>query len=74
MGRIQCQYPLYIARRSILAEKIVREAHKRTIHGGVIPTMNVNAEEFWPRQNASEIARIRITDLANDGMEEPLNK
>ena len=38
------------------------------------PTMNVNAEEFWPRRNASEIARIRIIDLANDGMEEPLNE
>ena len=66
MGRIQGQCPLYIARRSILAENIVREAHKRTMHGGVIPTVNVNAEEFWPRRNASEIARIRITDLAKN--------
>ena len=38
------------------------------------PTMNANAEEFRPRRNASEIARIRIIDLANDGMEEPLNE
>ena len=30
------------------------------------PTMNVNAEEFRPRRNAS--------DLANDGMEEPLSE
>ena len=36
MGRIQGQYPLYIPRRSILAEKIVHETHKRTMHGGVI--------------------------------------
>ena len=36
MGKIQGQYPLYIPRRSILAEKIVNEAHKKTMHGGVI--------------------------------------
>ena len=36
--------------------------------------MNVNAEEFRPRRNASEIARIMITELANDEMEELLNK
>ena len=38
------------------------------------PTMNVNAEKFRLRRNASEIARIKITDLANGGMEEPLNE
>ena len=38
------------------------------------PTMDVNAEEFRPRRNASEIARIMITELANDEMEELLNK
>ena len=38
------------------------------------PSMNVNAEEFRPRRNASEIARIMITELANDEMEELLNK
>ena len=38
------------------------------------PTMNVNAEESRPRRNVSEIGRIRIIDLANDGMEEPLKE
>ena len=38
------------------------------------PSMNVNAEEFRPRRNASEIARIMITELANDEMEELLSK
>ena len=33
------------------------------------PIMNVSAEEFRPRRNASEIARIRVIDLA-----EPLNE
>ena len=47
MGRIQGQYPLYIPRRSILAEKIVHEAHKRTMHGGVISTMAAVRENYW---------------------------
>ena len=38
------------------------------------PTINVNAEEFQPRRNASEIARISIIDLVNDRMEESLNE
>ena len=38
------------------------------------PPMNVNAEEFRPRRKAPEISGIRITDLANHRMEEPLNK
>ena len=36
--------------------------------------MNVNTGEFWSRRNASEIAQIRIIDLANDGMEELLSE
>ena len=47
MGRIQGQYPLHITRRSILAEKIVHEAHKRTMHGGVISTMAAVRENYW---------------------------
>ena len=47
MGRIQGQYPLYIPRRSILAEKIVHEAHKRTMHGGVILTMAAVRQNYW---------------------------
>ena len=34
-GRIQGDYPIYIPKDSLLAEKIVQEAHIRTIHGGV---------------------------------------
>ena len=47
MGRIQGQYPLYIPQRSILAEKIVHEAHKRTMHGGVILTMAPVRQNYW---------------------------
>ena len=47
MRGIQGRYPLYIPRRSILAEKIVHEAHRRTMHGGVISTMAAVRENYW---------------------------
>ena len=34
-GRIQGDYPVFIPNKSLLAEKIVEEAHLQTIHGGV---------------------------------------
>ena len=47
MGRIQDHCPVYIPQRSILAEKIVHEAHKRTMHGGVISTKAAVTENYW---------------------------
>ena len=38
-GRIQGDYPIYIPKDSLLAEKIVQEAHIRPVHGGVSLTM-----------------------------------
>ena len=38
-GRIQGDYPIYIPKDSLPAEKIVQEAHIQTIHGGVSLTM-----------------------------------
>ena len=39
--------PLYIPRRSILAQKIVHEAHKRAMHGRVISTVAAVRENNW---------------------------
>ena len=39
-GRIHGHYPLFIPRNSMLAEKIVEDAHNRTLHGGVSLTMS----------------------------------
>ena len=41
------QYALFIPWRSILAVKIVHEAHKRTMNGGVISTMAALREKYW---------------------------
>ena len=37
-------------------------------------TMNAEAEEFRPRRDANEIARVRINDLANDDRKGPFNE
>ena len=33
-GRIQVSYPIYLPKESLLTEKIIRAAHKKTMHGG----------------------------------------
>ena len=38
-GRIQEDYPVFIPNKSVLAEKLVEEAHLQTIHVGVTLTM-----------------------------------
>ena len=36
--------------------------------------MNSEAQEFWPKSNASGIARVRTNDLANNDREGPLGE
>ena len=38
-ARIQGDYPIYIPKDSLLAEKIMQQAHIRTIYGGVSLTI-----------------------------------
>ena len=46
-GRIQGEYPVYLPDTSLYAEKIVEEAHRLTLHGGVGLTMAKVRETFW---------------------------
>ena len=46
-GRKQGDYPVYIPKDSLLAEKIVQEAHIRTIHGGVSLTIGEVRKNYW---------------------------
>ena len=74
-GRIQGYYPIYIPKDSLLAEKIVQEAHIRTIHGGVILTMGEVRKNYWIpklpglakkiRSNCFGCKRFQKTVLAN---------
>ena len=36
--------------------------------------MKAEGEEFRQKSNASEVARVRINDLANDDRERPFNE
>ena len=46
-GRLQGDYPIYIPDSTILAEKIVQQAHNATLHRGVGLTMARIRERFW---------------------------
>ena len=46
-GRIQGDYPTYIPPKSLLAEKMVQDAHVLSLHGGVGLTMSSLRQAYW---------------------------
>ena len=46
-GRIQGEYLIFIPDSSLLGEKLVEQAHKITLHGGLTLTMAKIREKFW---------------------------
>ena len=58
-GRIQGHYPVFIPRDSLLAEKIVQDAHLRTIHGGVNMTMAEVRQYYWIPKLRSLVKKVR---------------
>ena len=46
-GRIQGRYPIYLPDDSIFTEKLLRNAHLRTLHGGLGLTMAEVREKYW---------------------------
>jgi len=46
-GRIQGDYPIFIPKESVLSEKLIEEAHKKTIHVGVTLTMTKLRSDYW---------------------------
>ena len=58
-GRIQGEFPIYIPNDSLLAEKIVQDAHIRTIHGGVSLTMAEVRRLYWIPKLRSLVKKIR---------------
>ncbi|PFX28395.1 Pro-Pol polyprotein [Stylophora pistillata] len=48
-GRIQGDYPIYLPEFHPFAEKMVADAHIRTLHGGVSLTMAKIRERYWVR-------------------------
>ena len=46
-GKIQGEYPVYIPAKHVLSEMVVKQAHLRTVHGGVGLIMSKVHEEHW---------------------------
>jgi hypothetical protein len=46
-GRIQGEYPVYLPAKHVLSEVVVKQAHAKTLHGGVGLIMSKVREEYW---------------------------
>eukprot|EP00794_Sanderia_malayensis_P016265 gene16265-biopygen13818 len=46
-GRIQGVYPVYLPMNRVFSEKLVMDAHLRTLHGGVGLTMTEVRRQYW---------------------------
>ncbi|XP_048580704.1 uncharacterized protein LOC116619237 isoform X2 [Nematostella vectensis] len=58
-GRVQGQYPVYLPHVHIYTQRIVEEAHLRTIHGGVGLTMAKVREDFWVPRLRQLVRKVR---------------
>jgi hypothetical protein len=45
-GRIQGEYPVYLPAKHVLSEMVVKQAHTKTLHGGVGLIMSKVREEY----------------------------
>ena len=58
-GRIQGEYPIYVPDSHILAQKIVEEAHRLTLHGGIGMTMTEVRRRYWIPRLRRLVRKIR---------------
>ena len=59
-GRIEGSHPVFIPPDSLLAEKLIFQAHKNTLHGGVVLTMTKVRSNYWipaPRKLTKSVVR-----------------
>ena len=64
--RIQGDYPMYIPEYSLLVEKIVQEAHIRTINGEVSLTMAKVRKNYWIPKLRGLAKKIRNNLVVKD--------
>ena len=64
-GRIQGVYPLYLPDSHPYTEKLVEEAHLRTLHGGVALTMVHVRNNHWVPRLRQLIKRVRSSCCGN---------
>ena len=46
-GPIEVSHPVFISQDSLLAEKLIFQSHKNTLHGGVVLTMTEVRSNYW---------------------------
>ena len=46
-GRIEGSNPVFVPPDSLLVEKVIFQAHKNTLHGGVVLTMTKVRSNYW---------------------------
>ena len=46
-GRIEGSHAVFVPRHSLLAEKLIFQAHKNILHGGVVLTMTKVRSNYW---------------------------
>ena len=46
-GRIEGSHPVFIPPDSLLADKLIFQAHKNTLHGGVVLTVTKVRSNYW---------------------------
>ena len=58
-GRIYGDYPIYLPPDSLVSEKIIMDAHARTLHGGVALTMTCVRSKYWIPRLRQMVKRLR---------------
>ena len=58
-GRMQGDHPIYIPPDNDFAEKLVMNAHLKTLHGGVTSTMTHIREKYWIPRLRQLVKRVR---------------
>ena len=64
-GRIQGEYPVYLPEKHVLSEIVVKQAHAKTLHGGVGLIMSKVREEYWiPKLRALAKKVLIVMDVS----------
>lgn len=58
-GRVQGEYPTYLPDSSIFSFRVVEEAHRQTLHGGVGLTMDMVRSQYWIPRLRQLVKKVR---------------
>ena len=58
-GRLQGDYPMYLAETSLYSQRTVEESHLQTLHGGVELLMNKVQSRYWIPTLRRQVKKVR---------------